>query len=259
MRPGASAMPCPQSDTSGLPPTLRPNPIRSAAPAPDRRAGVLGAASVYLGMALSGMGLSHLLPRAAPTPPTRTRTWDIRDFLERIPPVREPSKSGGRLGGTQTRPEDWVKPPEALQVPEETPDRLPDGHDQAAGLYREGMPPGDGVLVPGGEGAGTADAPSAVAAPTILELGAQAPAILSMLDPVYPKLARAAHLEGTVELSILVDEGGRPMEIRVLGGPAPFLAESERAVRQWRFTPASANGVPCPARFRLTLHFRLRA
>lgn len=259
MRPGASAMPCPQPDLPGLPPTLCPNPIRSAAPAPDRRAGILGAASVYLGMALSGIGLSHLLPRAATPRPTRTEPWDIRDFLEKTPAVREPSKSAGRPGGTPTRPEDWVKPPEHLQVPEETPDRLPDGRDRAAGLYHEGMPPGDGAPAPGGDGPGDPDASRDGRPPTILELGSQAPAILSKVDPVYPTMARIAHLEGTVELSILVDEGGRPVEIRVLGGPVAFLAECERAVRQWRFTPASANGVPAPARFRLTLHFRLRA
>jgi protein TonB len=252
-------MPCLQPAPSGLPPALCPNPIRSAAPAPDRRAGLLGAFGVYLGLALSAWGVSHVTPRSLPFRPTRTESWDIRDFLEKTPPHRDALTALRKAGGVQTRPKDWVKPEQTDQVPDRPPDHLPEGRDPRSGLYREDMPIGDGALIPPGDKDGTPETPERRAPPAILDLGDQAPAILSRVDPVYPKLARAVRMEGTVELSILVDERGYPMEIQALGGPAAFVAESERAVRQWRFTPAYSNGTTCPARFRITVHFRLRA
>jgi len=259
MRPDASALPCLQAALSELPPSLRPNPIRSAAPAPDRWAGVLGASLVYLGMALSGLGISHFRPASPPPRPPRTDRWDIREFLGKKPPIRELPKVAAQSVGQQTRPRDWVKPEESIRVPLDTPDRLPDGHNQAAGLYHEDMAVGDGALLPPGGGGEAVDVSGGGTPPRILDLGAQPPAILTKQDPLYPRLARAAHLEGTVELSIMIDEGGRPLEILVLSGPTAFLAETERAVRQWRFTPATSNGAACPARFRLTFHFRLQA
>lgn len=70
-------------------------------------------------------------------------------------------------------------------------------------------------------------------------------------------MARASRVQGPVELLMTIDERGVPMHVRVLSGHPAFHAEAERAARQWRFEAATQEGRAVPARFRLTILFRL--
>jgi protein TonB len=66
--------------------------------------------------------------------------------------------------------------------------------------------------------------------------------------PVYPPIARAAHVEGVVILEAVIDEEGRVREAKPLK-PMPLLEDAAMdAVRQWRFTPTLLNGEPWPWR-----------
>jgi protein TonB len=78
-------------------------------------------------------------------------------------------------------------------------------------------------------------------------------------QPDYPSAARRLHLEGNVMLRVLVDESGRPGEMRVQSssGIAALDAAALAKVRTWRFTPAKDDGatiahwVDIPIRFHL--------
>ena len=251
MRSRALASPCPEG--SALPPTLTWNPVRSAAPAPDRLASLTGAFVVYAGMLLTGLGLQPWLA-APPRPrPPRTDHWELSGLTTE--PTRKLLPSAGvRRSALPALPSAEARPAIEEAVPERTPDSYPQGGQPPAGGgggVKEGEAPGIAESVgPPFTGGGS---------PRILDLGETPPAILAKEDPVYPILARRSHLQGSVELSILVDETGRPVRIEVLGGHPAFVAETERVLRAWRFRPATSNGLPCPARFRLTVHFRLQA
>ena len=61
--------------------------------------------------------------------------------------------------------------------------------------------------------------------------------------PVYPPEALKQRVRGVVVLRVLVDEQGRPAEIRVEQGARSDLNEAAtEAARQWRFEPGRKDG-----------------
>jgi TonB family protein len=66
----------------------------------------------------------------------------------------------------------------------------------------------------------------------------------SRVSPVYPMSARTQHHQGTVVLYTVVDENGRPSELRIAHSARPDLDQSAlQAVSQWRYERTSA----CPS------------
>jgi TonB family protein len=77
-------------------------------------------------------------------------------------------------------------------------------------------------------------------------------------DPVYTEIAKASGLQGVSILWVVVDELGMPVRIRIqrpLG--AGLDDKAVEAVRQWRFTPASAHGRPIAVQINVEINFRL--
>ena len=104
-----------------------------------------------------------------------------------------------------------------------------------------------------------APAPSVRSYPAIAHF-TSAPELIHIVQPEYTKEARAALLEGTVELRVWVDPDGRvsPQRIRVLHGLGMGLdAQAVEAVKQWRLTPAYRNGKPVPVPVTIAVSFRL--
>ena len=63
--------------------------------------------------------------------------------------------------------------------------------------------------------------------------------------PEYTEEARAANLQGTVLVSVEVDEEGRPAHARVVRGLGMGLDEKAlQAVRDWQFRPGTKDGKP---------------
>jgi TonB family protein len=76
----------------------------------------------------------------------------------------------------------------------------------------------------------------------------------------YPPLAQRQGVEGTVELSVLVDETGRVTDAKVVSGPAQRVGFNEAAietVKRWKFRPATKNGVPVKVWLPVKVDFRL--
>jgi protein TonB len=76
--------------------------------------------------------------------------------------------------------------------------------------------------------------------------------------PLYPVVARQAHIEGVVILEAVLDDQGRVESVRVLRS-IPLLDQAAvDAVRQWRFTPALLNGQAVPVVMTVTVNFTLQ-
>jgi protein TonB len=76
--------------------------------------------------------------------------------------------------------------------------------------------------------------------------------------PVYPPIARAAGIDGIVIVEAIIDETGAVRDARVLRS-VPLLDQAALdAVRQWRFTPSTLNGVPVAVVMTVTVRFELR-
>lgn len=75
--------------------------------------------------------------------------------------------------------------------------------------------------------------------------GSPLPLLISQVSAVYTEEARAASLQGTVSLFINVGKDGVPKDVRILHGLGLGLNESAvKAVAQWRYQSATANGRP---------------
>lgn len=68
--------------------------------------------------------------------------------------------------------------------------------------------------------------------------------ILSRLDPVYPAIAKAARIEGTVVLRAIISRDGSIQNLQVVSGPPLLAPAAVDAVRQWRYRPYLLNGEP---------------
>ena len=91
--------------------------------------------------------------------------------------------------------------------------------------------------------------PAPVKPPRITQLRMATP--IHKVEPVYPALARQAHVSGTVELLGVLGTDGRIHELKVLRGHPLLINAALDAVRQWIFEPTMLNGqaveVPRPS------------
>ena len=75
--------------------------------------------------------------------------------------------------------------------------------------------------------------------------------------PVYPPLALAARVQGTVILQATIDEEGSVRKLSVLRGH-PLLDDAAlQAVAKWQFTPTLLNGTTVPIVMTVTVTFSL--
>ncbi|HSE30900.1 MAG TPA: energy transducer TonB [Pyrinomonadaceae bacterium] len=64
---------------------------------------------------------------------------------------------------------------------------------------------------------------------------------ISLPNPAYPPIARAAHASGTVEVAVVVDEQGQVVSAKSISGHPLLQAAAVSAARYARFTPLSVD------------------
>ena len=84
------------------------------------------------------------------------------------------------------------------------------------------------------------------------EAGFSPPVPVSIVGTNYPPQALFG---GDVLLDALIDSSGKPTEIRVVAGDAPFLEPALSAARTWTFTPAHLDGHDVEARIGIVFQF----
>ena len=81
---------------------------------------------------------------------------------------------------------------------------------------------------------------------------------MKRVEPEYPAIAVAAHVEGMVILEALVDSEGRVQDVKVLRSRGFLDKAAIEAVKQWRYAPLTLNGVNTPFLLTVTLNFALK-
>lgn len=108
-----------------------------------------------------------------------------------------------------------------------------------------GMPGGSagGVLggIIGGTGGGPPPPPKA---PERIRVGGnvQQANLIHQVMPVYPEIAKTAHIQGTVILHAIISKDGSVQELQYISGPPLLMRSAMDAVRQWRYRPTLLNG-----------------
>jgi protein TonB len=68
--------------------------------------------------------------------------------------------------------------------------------------------------------------------------------LVSQQRPVYPPEAKAARIQGLVQLQILIGKDGTVQNLTVLTGPEELRQSAVDAVKQWAYKPTLLNGQP---------------
>jgi periplasmic protein TonB len=111
-----------------------------------------------------------------------------------------------------------------------------------------------------GHGAGAGTGSDAGFGGGVYKIGGRvsAPSVLFKVEPEYSEEARKAKWQGTVVLSVIVDEMGRPSHVSVQRSLGLGLDQKAMdAVSQWRFKPGLKDGKAVPVIATIEVNFRL--
>ena len=88
--------------------------------------------------------------------------------------------------------------------------------------------------------------------------GVTAPVVLHKVEPEYSEEARKAKWQGTVVLSLVVDESGKAREVKVVRPLGMGLDQKAiEAVEKWLFRPGMKDGKPVPVSANIEITFHL--
>jgi periplasmic protein TonB len=93
--------------------------------------------------------------------------------------------------------------------------------------------------------------------PTHVSSGVQAAKMVFGPRPLYPALARAARLQGTVKIQAVISPNGTIQNLSVMSGPPLLIAAALDAVRRWRYQPTLLNGEPVEVATEIDVNFTL--
>jgi TonB family protein len=77
------------------------------------------------------------------------------------------------------------------------------------------------------------------------------------VDPVYPANAKAARVQGPVEIAIVIDSYGRVASEQVVSGPPMLRQAALDAIQKWQVKPFEIHGTATSASTTLTIPFSL--
>lgn len=92
----------------------------------------------------------------------------------------------------------------------------------------------------------------------VVNIGVVNSRALTLPEPVYPQIARAANVQGIVNVEILIDETGRVASAQATSGHPLLRQEAERAAYRARFSPTLLSQQPVKAKGVITFNFILR-
>jgi periplasmic protein TonB len=111
-----------------------------------------------------------------------------------------------------------------------------------------GVPGGSAGGVLGGiiGGTGGGPPPPKPEAPQRIRVGGQVQQanLIHQVLPLYPQIAKTAHIQGTVILHAIIGKDGSVQNLTYESGPPLLMRAAMDAVRQWRYRPTLLNGEP---------------
>ena len=81
--------------------------------------------------------------------------------------------------------------------------------------------------------------------------------LLQKTQPIYPPIAMAARVSGTVVLQVTISKTGTITNLHVVSGPAMLQQAAMDAVKTWRYRPYLLNGEPVEVETTINVVFTL--
>jgi protein TonB len=116
-----------------------------------------------------------------------------------------------------------------------------------------------GVLggIIGGTGGGMPPPPKPTQQRVRIGGNVQAAKMVRQIQPMYPQIAKTAHVQGTVILHAIIAKDGSVQELQYISGPALLMRSAMDAVRQWKYQPTLLNGEPVEVDTTISVVFTL--
>ena len=194
----------------------------------------------------------------APPPPPPPPPPAAAAIVQKVAPKRVFMNEGKLLAPT-------VVPKEVAMIKEAPidPNELAGG---VAGGGPGGVPGGQMGGVLGGVLGGIPSAVKPLAAPPpvrgqVVRVGGRVrrPKLIHQIAPVYPTIAKTAHISGDVVIDAVLDENGNVTQMNVLSGPVLLYPAALAALKEWKYEPTYLNDVPVAVQLLVTVSFRLEA
>jgi protein TonB len=83
--------------------------------------------------------------------------------------------------------------------------------------------------------------------------------LMAPIRPVYPQIARAAHVEGAVVVEAIISKAGRIESLNVVSGPEMLRRAAIEAIEAARYQPYRLNGEPTEVQTTITVNFKIGA
>lgn len=194
-------------------------------------------------------------PASAPRPTNRDQTVDVRQQL--VANVNHPD-----LVPTQISTKPNLVPPIRDGVPTMVGRDNSNGSGPPIGAPGPGTGGGGGTLVPTTVvvDPGTPPPPAPTPAPPRVVhktrvLNSEA---LLLPKPIYSTLAKQAHASGTVSVQILIDEKGKVISAKSMGGHPLLVVEAIKAAYLAKFSPTIVGETPVKVSGTITYNFVLQ-
>jgi len=81
--------------------------------------------------------------------------------------------------------------------------------------------------------------------------------VISKVAPSYPPDARAARIQGSVVMGVIIGKDGNVQYVRVISGDPMLAPAAIDAVKQWKYRPYILNGDPIEVDTQITVNFTL--
>ncbi len=175
------------------------------------------------------------------------------------PPVKVIRKIETELDNGQLRTP--TKIPQKVQMIKEDEPPPPTAGAGVVGGVPGGVPGGSMGGVIGGIIGQTTAAPVVpkVATPQRVRVsqGVSEGLLVHQVRPVYPPLARAARIQGSVVLQAVIGKDGSIQNLRMISGHPMLAPAAIDAVKQWKYRPYFLNGEPVEVDTQITVNFTL--
>jgi protein TonB len=93
--------------------------------------------------------------------------------------------------------------------------------------------------------------------PLAISSGVATGMLIKKTTPIYPLIARAARVSGTVELQATISKNGTIKDLHVVNGPDMLRQAAIDAVRTWRYKPYKLNNEPTEVETTIKVVFSL--
>jgi len=120
-----------------------------------------------------------------------------------------------------------------------------------------GIPGGSMGGVMGGIVGSTALIPKVAVQRIRVSSGVTQGLVVHRVEPLYPAIAKAAHVQGTVILAAVIGKDGTIQNLHVVSGHPLLQGAAMDAVKQWRYRPYILNGEPVEVDTQVTVNFTL--